>query len=312
MDASRTILDTARRILRRRTDPTDVKLHKNFGLHLNTIVAVWGQLNRRVERARHGYTPANELLYALQFLRRYPKEEELLRDVGDASRYRRVVWKIVQRLPRVLPRVRVFFGPSRAVLRLLTSPCGQLPWSTRAQHNECPDGPQNLSFVVDTFTQQTYQPKLPFHQLTSWMDVHKHTWGVKWEVAVVLSRRPRLVWFSGPYRAGESDVAIARCKNGILENMEPGERGLGDPGYVGAPGIVCPPRSNMDRYVAGIGDVGLTLQRVVERMNRLIRSWAIMKSYRGSPVHMFDRIRAAGLAVASLTSLDMRLNKYSY
>lgn len=104
--ASDRILDTARRILRRRTNPSDAKLHRNFGLHLNTIVAVWGRLNSRVERARYGYTPANELLYALQFLRRYPKEEELLREVGDASRYRRVVWKIVGRLPRVLPRVR--------------------------------------------------------------------------------------------------------------------------------------------------------------------------------------------------------------
>lgn len=144
------------------------------------------------------------------------------------------------------------------------------------------------------------------------MDVHKHTWGVKWEVAVVVARRPRLVWFSGPYRAGENDVAIARCKGGILENMAPGERALGDPGYVGAPGVVCPPRSNMDAYVPGIGDVGLTLQRVVERMNRLIRSWAIMESYRGSPTRRFRRIRAAGFAVAALTSLDMRLNKYSY
>jgi hypothetical protein len=105
MDASRTLLDTARRIMRRRTSPSDAKLHRNFGLHLNTIVAVWARLNSRVERGRHGYTPANELLYALQFLRRYPKEEELLRDVGDASRYRRVVWKIVERLPWVLPRV---------------------------------------------------------------------------------------------------------------------------------------------------------------------------------------------------------------
>jgi hypothetical protein len=110
MDASRTILDTARRILRRRTDPSDTKLHRYFGLHLNTIVAVWARLNARVQRARHGYTRANELLYALQFLRRYPKEEEILRDVGDASRYRRVVWKIVKRLPRVLPRVSAFFS----------------------------------------------------------------------------------------------------------------------------------------------------------------------------------------------------------
>jgi hypothetical protein len=68
----------------------------------------------------------------------------------------------------------------------------------------------------------------------------------------------------------------------------------------------------MNKYVPGIGDVGLTLQRVVERMKRLIRSWAIMKSYRGSPKYSFDRIRASGLAVAALTSLDMRLNKYSY
>ncbi len=295
MDSSARILDTARRILHRRSNPSEAKLHRNFGLHLNTIVAVWVRLNRRVERKRYGITGANELLYALQLLRRYPKEEELLKDVGDASRYRRVVWKIIKRLPRVLPRVlcRFFF------LSCLT-------WLLA-------DGPRNLSFVIDTFTQQTYQPsRLPLRELRPWMDVHKHTWGVKWEVAVVLSRRPRLVWFSGPYRAGESDVAIAGVPNGILENMEHGERGLGDPGYVGVPGIVCPPRKNMNAYMPGLGDVGLTLQRVVERMNRIIRSWAIMKSYRGSPTHSFDRIRASGLAVAALTSLDMRLNKYSY
>ncbi len=47
--------------------------------------------------------------------------------------------------------------------------------------------------------------------------------------------------------------------------MDDGERCLGDPAYVGdVEHIVCPPRSNMHSYVPGLGDVGLTLQRVIE------------------------------------------------
>jgi hypothetical protein len=98
------VLETARRMLRRRTYPSEEKLHRNFGLHLRTIVAVWVCLNRRPQRARYGRTPVYYVLYTLYFLRRYPKEELLLQ-FGDASRFRRVVWGVIARLPRVLPKV---------------------------------------------------------------------------------------------------------------------------------------------------------------------------------------------------------------
>jgi hypothetical protein len=62
-------------------------------------------LNRRPQVARYGATPVYEVLYTLYFLRRYPKEEELLQLFGDASRFRRVVWSVIWRLPRVLPKV---------------------------------------------------------------------------------------------------------------------------------------------------------------------------------------------------------------
>jgi hypothetical protein len=152
--------------------------------------------------------------------------------------------------------------------------------------------------VLDTFTQRTWQPGgLPFWALTPWMDVHKHTWGVKWEVAVAMARRPHLVWFAGPFRAGEHDLAIATRVGGILDSMDETERCLGDPGYVGHPQIVCPPRRNMLSHIPGLGDVGLTLQRVIERTNQLIRAWAIMQFFRASPTKRIDRIRAVGFAV---------------
>jgi hypothetical protein len=115
----------------------------------------------------------------------------------------------------------------------------------------------------------------------------------------------------GRFALGRTTCLSLRARvGGVLDSMEEDERALGDPGYVGHPMIVCP-RRNMLGYIPGLGDVGLTLQRVVER-NRLIRSWAIMQSFRGSPTKRIDRIRAAGWAVAVLLSLDMRINEYEF
>ncbi len=70
----RLVLEIARTFLNRRDVPSEAHIHRNFGVYVNTIVFAWKSLNTASERAVLGRTRILDVLEALYFLRRYPKE----------------------------------------------------------------------------------------------------------------------------------------------------------------------------------------------------------------------------------------------
>lgn len=110
---------------------------------------------------------------------------------------------------------------------------------------------------------------------------HKFKFGsaLRYEIATSIIRG-ELVWINGPYEPGKwNDISIFR--NGIMSELEPGERVEADDGYVGeAPQHVKCPKS--------IGQLPLTesMQALVRRrhetINKRFKQWAILKQcYRG-------------------------------
>lgn len=161
-------------------------------------------------------------------------------------------------------------------------------------------------------TQTNVPSKAGFWILKKWHDTHKKVPGVKWQAVVSYSRKPKLIFFSGPYPGSASDISIAREKNGVLDSLSKNERAFADPGYHGDPRVYAPPKRNMKSYVKSLSDVGLTIQRAVERWNNKFKRWKIMERIRVSPTEKYDKVRDAGYAVAMLTSLDERMNPPKY
>jgi len=138
---------------------------------------------------------------------------------------------------------------------------------------------------------------------------HHHTFGVKLEIPVATQRTPLPLGVTvAP--AGWHDLAIARLPDGVLSRLEPGERLLGDPGYVGEPKIYAPPRSNMKSYVQELDRSELTLQRRVEMANRRVKEWKCLgTTYRKGAVRAFDDLQTIAVVVVKLVFLDILLNQ---
>jgi len=240
-------------------------------------------------------------------LRRYPTEQEIISLFRSPGLFRRRVWRVIRRLLKTLPLVRKKKRKRKKKVTFFL----QIPWSKRHEWNGYPAA--GFSVIVDTIDTKACMPSgLPFSETKKYRDTHKYTWGVKWEVGVAFARRPRLVWFSGPFRAAESDIKIAQAEGGVLDHLGPDERALGDPGYHGDSRIYAGFKKNMRGYIRPLKHVGLTLQRVVERWNRFFRTWKIIDHVRLSPKRDFKKIEDVGHCVALLISLDQQINQYKY
>jgi hypothetical protein len=109
--------------------------------------------------------------------------------------------------------------------------------------------------------------------------------------------------------AGWHDVTIARLPHGVLSRLKPGERLLGDPGYVGEPKIYAPPRSNMKAFVQAVDKSELTLQRRVEMANRRVKEFKCLgTTYRKGAVRAFVDLQTIAVVVVKLVFLDILLN----
>lgn len=139
---------------------------------------------------------------------------------------------------------------------------------------------------------------------------HKKMFGVKVQVAVAMQRRPVPI-FASVAPAGTHDLAVARKRGGIFDQMRPGERALGDPGYLGEPDrIYAPPRSNMHSYVAEDDKAELTLQRRVEQANKIVKRFKTLGTvYRKGAVHAYDDISLIAPVVVRLVFWDLYLNQ---
>jgi hypothetical protein len=92
--------------------------------------------------------------------------------------------------------------------------------------------------------------------------------------------------------------------------MHPGERALGDPGYLGEPSkVYAPPRKNMDAYVEDLDKAELTLQQRVEMANAHVKQFkSVGTIYCKGAVRAFRDLEILCIVVAKLVYLDMVLN----
>lgn len=110
--------------------------------------------------------------------------------------------------------------------------------------------------------------------------------------------------------AGVHDLTLARCPGGVFSRMVPGERALGDPGYIGDHHIYAPPRQNMKDYVKELDKSELTLQRRVEMVNQHFKQFKCLGTvYRKGAVRALKDIQLIAVVVAKLVYLDLILNQ---
>lgn len=75
-----------------------------------------------------------------------------------------------------------------------------------------------------------------------WYSGKKKHHTIKYEVGVSLFD-PKIVWVSGPMPGSIHDLTMAR-KNRLFRKLIPGEKVMGDMGYVGHPRMVTPLKKN--------------------------------------------------------------------
>lgn len=189
----------------------------------------------------------------------------------------------------------------------------QLPWRSRHLFNSLPKFlAQRLSFILDTTTVKTYMPSMDHGDWDlfgkRFFNMHKKMFGAKIQLAVAMQRRPVPIHASvAP--AGVQDLGIARQR--ILSQMRPGERALGDPGYLGEPErIYAPPRRNMQSYVEEEDKAELTLQRRVEMANKMLKRFKIIgTTYRKGAVRAYPDIKLVATVIVRLVFWDLFLNQ---
>lgn len=139
---------------------------------------------------------------------------------------------------------------------------------------------------------------------------HKKTFGAKLEIPVAMQRTPFPIGIS-VLPAGFHDLSIARRRDGVFSRMGPGERAIGDPGYVGqSDKIYAPHRRNMTSYVPELDKMELTLQRRVEMANRHMKTFKTLgTTFRKGAVRAFPDISTIAVVICKLVAMDMLMNQ---
>jgi hypothetical protein len=213
-------------------------------------------------------------LKSLWWLKNYPTDEGIANQGASPSYFRAHLWPQLQLLKEKLPEV-----SAKTFLLWLTL---QLPFHLRYLFNGTHKSFADMCACIDdTTTIKTYKPKLAHGDFDRYgfhfWNQHKKTFGVKLEVPVATQRTPVPLGVT-VVPAGWHDLSIARLLGGLFSRLQPGERALGDPGYVGESSkIYAPPRKNMDSFVDTVDKVELTLQRRVELANAHLKQFQVSR-----------------------------------
>ena len=70
-----------------------------------------------------------------------------------------------------------------------------------------------------------------------------------YELGICLSTN-RLLWIRGPFRAGTSDITVAKTQGLVEELRRRGQKAIGDRGYNGAPKQISTPNAHDNKGVA--------------------------------------------------------------
>lgn len=188
-------------------------------------------------------------------------------------------------------------------------------------------GPEELklefSSILDTMFVKCYRPpvesKADFEE--NWRIWYcgepKHkAFGFKIEALASVQNRTMLLWYNC-CPGGAPDGVIASLPGGLFSRLRDGESVITDQAtsYIGSRFCKAPPRRNMNAYVEELDKIELSIQRNVERLNKLLRNFAVLRGpFRMSPAqnHFWDKATACASACCKLLSVDQLLNPQKY
>ena len=282
-----------------------LEFRHQFGVYARTVVEI--SKLRDVARLKPKY-----LLRALWWLKVYPTDVEVKNHGASDTNFRHKLWETLFVLKDALPEV-CDLRPVRSDMGLFSFVFSRpkLPFHQRRAFNATTESlADGCAFILDTTTIKTYMPHMEHGDWErfgrAFWNHHKKVFGVKLEIAAATQRRPvPLACTVVP--AGMHDLTIARLPGGVLSMLQPGEQGLGDPGYLGEPDkIYAPPRRNMKAFVAELDKSELNLQRRVEMLNRHVKEFNVLGStYRKGARRAYRDLRVIGLVVTKLVYVDM-------
>ena len=99
-----------------------------------------------------------------------------------------------------------------------------------------PDGSPTFLLTVDGIHCKISEPRQGEKEFVTRLYSHKfHSAGLNYEVGISVFTN-QVVWLSGPQQAATADITIYR--EGLLQQIPPGKRVIGDKGYRGEPETV--------------------------------------------------------------------------
>ena len=128
------------------------------------------------------------------------------------------------------------------------------------------------SCMIDTTECPVYRPTLYEWEYFS---VKHQMHSLKYELAISMTSN-QIVWLNGPYKGGTHDLEVAREK--LLKQLRPGEKVMGDKGYVGEARILAPfkPPRNDEEKLFNVNHY--KVRQSVERMNRRLKIFGCLTS----------------------------------
>jgi len=99
---------------------------------------------------------------------------------------------------------------------------------------------------------------------------------LSYEIAISISSPHEIVWVNGPFKGSTHDLTIA--KSNIIHQMLPGEKALGDLGYIGHHNFVCPYKPARSQEQKLFNRNHYAIRQSIERLNKRLKLFNCLKT----------------------------------
>lgn len=114
----------------------------------------------------------------------------------------------------------------------------------------------------------------PVNEPWAYYSPKKATHTLKYEIGLHM-KEDIIVWISASYKGSVHDLTIA--KDGLCKNMKPGEKALGDKGYVGHKNFLAPFKSPKTPEQKQFNKSHYKVRARIEMLNRRFKTWGCLK-----------------------------------
>jgi len=129
---------------------------------------------------------------------------------------------------------------------------------------------------------------------------------VKWECAVQINTG-RLCWFSDPFKGRRHDLTILR-RSGILDQLQAGEKILGDKAYVGEASLITPFKNKPE----GLTQEEMNHNQAVNHERAIIeRFFGRLKEFRCLKIdwrHSLEKLNWCFVVCLNITNMKLEEN----